>query len=125
MARLRVEDIHLHYDDLTVIDVNDRDGVPIFEVPVLPRHTHVVLSAIAGRDPEALVFPQLPRALSLQPFRVQYARELYRYALAHNDVGYDEEDCVEYVLDTLCLQQRHLELVRGYFLGLCQARKSR
>lgn len=126
LARLRVEDIHVYEDENQIlIDVNDPDGIPIYEVPVLRGHEQVVLSAIAGRAPEEQVFPQLPRGLQLAPFRMQYARDLYHYIRKHGDLIHTEEQAVRYVLHALAMEERHLDLVRTRFLGLCSRRESR
>jgi len=125
LARLRVEDIQQYEDGSIWISVNDPDDVPIYEIPVLRGQERVVLSAIAGRDPEELIFPHLPRSLSLQPLRIQYARALYHHVLAHNELGYGEEQVVRYVLHALCLEERHMDLVRDYFLGLGPERTSK
>jgi hypothetical protein len=119
LARLRVEDIQQYEDGSIWITIIDPDDIPIYEVPVLRGQERVVLAAIAGRDPEELVLPHLPRSLSLQPLRIQYARALYHYVLTHSEPGYGEEQAVRYVLHALCLEERHMDLVRGYFLGLC------
>jgi len=125
LARLRVEDIEQYEDGSIWITINDPDDVPLYEVPVLRGQEHVVLAAIASRDPEELVFPHLPRSLSLQPLRIQFARALYHQVLADNELGYSEEEGVQYVLHALCLEERHMDLVRDYFLGLGSERTSK
>ena len=117
LARLRVGDIWVDNEGHVWVDVTDPDGIPIYEVPVLDGHEQAVLSVVEGRDPEELVFAQLPHPLRLQSYRIAYARALYEEVCADNECGYDEEGIVTYVMHALC-EPRRIEVVRRYYLGL-------
>ena len=117
LACLKVEDLCLEEEGRIFINVNDPDGIPIYEVPVLAVHVPFVLSVIDGRESQELVFSAIPRGLHLHVARIQYARALYREALTDNEMGYNEDELVQYVMHCLC-ENHQTARVRRYLAGL-------
>jgi hypothetical protein len=113
LARLRVDAIDYSENGALFIAITDADGNYIYDVPVLAGREAFVLSIIANREPHELVFPHLPKYMHLQDYRIHYAHALYDEVCANNEMGYDQEQIIHYVMHALG-EKPQREKVRHY-----------
>ncbi len=90
LRALRVGDIgrrHPDYPGQLVVQVVNGKGGKARPVPTLPGRETDVLAATAGQgDPEALVFPRIPKHLDVHAYRREYAQALYLYYAPDRDL---------------------------------------
>jgi integrase len=70
-------DLEYYPDD--VVQVRNGKGGKVRVVPVLPGREDDVRAVIPGGDPEALVFPRIPKHLDVHSYRREYAQALYQH----------------------------------------------
>jgi len=63
--------------DQLQVHIDNGKGGKLRDVPVLPGREQDVLQVTQGRDPEALVFDHIPKALCVHALRREYAQALY------------------------------------------------
>jgi integrase len=77
---LRVRDVSIRPSDKqVVILVRQGKGGKRREVAVFPGREQAVLSAVAGKPPEARVFDRISSLLDIHSYRRQFAQDLYQY----------------------------------------------
>ncbi len=76
LARLIVADIAYHGQGQLMVHVRNGKGGKTRDAVVLPGHEQDVLSVVAGRKPEELVFVHLPDT-EMHSLRREYAQALY------------------------------------------------
>ena len=74
---LRCRDIIQEQEGRLLVHVRNGKGGLERYLPVLPGHEADVLAVIAGRDPEAPVFEQIPKHLDVHSYRREFAQALY------------------------------------------------